>query len=81
MEEAMADTKDTQELHSFARDYDNYPDLASNIALDAQDAGEPAEVVGFFESLGDTYIEDRDQAENMIEQIEEKPSGSDAMSM
>ncbi len=75
----MADFNDTQELHSFARDYDNYPDLASNIALDAQDAGEPTEVIGFFESLGDTYIEDRDQAENMIEQLEEKPT--DTMSM
>ncbi len=61
---------DTQELHQFADSYDNYPDLASNIALDAQEAGEPEEVVGFFESLGDTYIEDKEQVKNMLEQVD-----------
>lgn len=59
-----------QELQLFAEHYGNYPDLASNIALDAQEGGEPEVVVGFFESLGDTYIQDKDQVKNMIEQVE-----------
>ncbi len=61
----------TKELHQFAEGYDNYPDLASNVALDAQEAGEPEEVIGFFESLGDTYLEDKDQVVSMIDQIDE----------
>ncbi len=78
----MADTDTTRELHNFAQGYDNYPDLASNVAMDAQDAGQPEEVVGFFESLGDTYLEDKDQVVNMIDQIDETPTGtSDHMVM
>jgi hypothetical protein len=58
------------ELKLFVDAYENYPDLASNIALDAQEAGESEMVVGFFESLGDTYIEDKEQAHNMVDQVE-----------
>lgn len=72
---------DTQELHQFADNYDNYPDLASNIALDAQEAGEAEEVVGFFESLGDTYIEDKEQVKNMLEQVDVDKSSGDMSDM
>ncbi len=71
---------DAQELYEFAEGYNNYPDLASNIALDAQETGEPDTVVNFFESLGDTYVEDRDQAISMIEQVEDDTAG-DNMAM
>ena len=66
-------TNDVNELHVFAESYDNYPDLASNVAMDAQDAGEPNTVINFFESLGDTYLEDKEQVISMIEQIEDEP--------
>ncbi len=62
----------SQGLYEFAETYGNYPDLASNIALDAQEQGEPDMVVNFFESLGDTYVEDRDQVISMIEQVEDQ---------
>jgi hypothetical protein len=65
---------DPQELYEFAETYNNYPDLASNIALDAEEMGEPDKVINFFESLGDTYIEDKDQAVSMIEQVDEQPT-------
>ncbi|HSH31131.1 MAG TPA: hypothetical protein VK963_00500 [Candidatus Saccharimonadales bacterium] len=67
----LRDNQDqTQELYEFADKYGNYPDLASNIAMDAQESGQPEEVVNFFESLGDTYVEDKDQVMSMIEQVE-----------
>lgn len=72
----MAKSDSTRELHEFADTYDNYPDLASNVAMDAQEAGEAEEVVGFFESLGDTYLEDKDQVINMIDQIDDSSSDS-----
>lgn len=71
----MADKETSQELHKFAENYDNYPDLASNVAIDAQEAGEPEVVVGFFEMLGDTYLEDKDQVISMIDQIDETDPG------
>ncbi|MBW3538062.1 hypothetical protein KY386_01050 [Candidatus Parcubacteria bacterium] len=62
----------TQHLYEFADKYNNYPDLASNIAMDAQESGQPEGVVNFFESLGDTYVEDKDQVMSMIEQVEDE---------
>jgi hypothetical protein len=67
----MAREIDSQDLYEFVEEYNNYPDLASNIALDAQEMGEPNTVITFFESLGDTYVEDKDQAISMVEQVEE----------
>lgn len=67
----VSNVEDVTQLHNFAQGYDNYPDLASNIALDAQEAGEPTSVINFFEVLGDTYLEDKDQVISMIDQIEE----------
>jgi hypothetical protein len=59
----------TKELYDFAENYVNYPDLASNIAVDAEEKGEPEIVVNFFEALGDVYLEDKEQAKGMIEQL------------
>lgn len=64
-----SDRRDSQELYYFAESYENYPELASNVAMDAQEAGQPSQVITFFESLGDTYLEDKDQVINMIEQV------------
>ncbi len=69
----------TRDLYEFAENYSNYPDLASNIAIDAEEQGESDTVVNFFETLGDTFVEDKDQVIGMIVQIED--NDHDAVTM
>ncbi len=64
----------TKELFEFVEKYNNYPDTASNMAIDAQEQGQPDTVVMFFETLGDTVVEDKDQVIGMIEQIDDMPA-------
>jgi hypothetical protein len=61
----------TRELFDFAESYSNYPDAASNIAIDAEEQGQPDTVVNFFETLGDTVVEDKEQVMGMIEQLDD----------